>query len=263
MNEVLVADSIGKSFGERRILTAATLRATAGEVRVLFGRNGIGKSTLMKIAVGRDQPDNGIVRFAGRARLSVSLPLLAREGLFYLADEELFASGFTLRRQLTFLRDAFAGGAVEQAAERTGVSHVLDHAPYEVSGGERRRAELAAILVRQPTCLVADEPYRGVGPKDAEVLSAIFRELAATGCAVVLSGHEIHTLMAVADHVTWCTSGTTYELGAPREAQQHEQFRREYLGPRLHQSQHSTRAPALGVGAPWRLVRAGPAASIT
>ncbi len=230
---MLVADSIAKSFGERRILTAATLRATAGEVRVLFGRNGIGKSTLMKIAVGRDQPDGGSVRFAGRARISVSLPVLAREGLFYLADEELFASAYTLRRQLSFLRDAFAGGTVESAAARTGVSHVLDRLPHELSGGERRRAELAAILVRQPTCLVADEPYRGIAPKDAEVLSSLFRELAASGCAVVLSGHEIHTLLDVADHVTWCTAGTTYELGPPREAEKHEQFRREYLGPRL------------------------------
>ncbi|MBW7932764.1 MAG: ATP-binding cassette domain-containing protein [Gemmatimonadaceae bacterium] len=234
VKERLVADSIAKSFGERRILSSATLRAVAGEVRVLFGRNGIGKSTLMRIAVGRDQPDSGIVRFAGRARLSVSLPALAREGLFYLADEDLFSSGYTLRRQLSFLQNTFSGGSVESAAERVGVSHALDQAPHAMSGGERRRAELAAILVRQPTCLVADEPYRGIGPRDAEMLSSIFRELAAKGCAVVLSGHEIHTLLDVADHVTWCTAGTTYELGSPREARAHERFRQEYLGPRLH-----------------------------
>lgn len=232
VTEMLVADSIAKSFGERRILSAATLRAVAGEVRVLFGRNGIGKSTLMKVAVGRAQPDSGIVRFAGRARLTVSLPELAREGLFYLADEPLFSSAYPIRRQLQFLRDAFAGSAVEAAAERAGVTRVLDQRPHELSGGELRRAELAAILVRQPTCLVADEPYRGISPKDAAVLSSIFRELAAKGCAVVLSGHEVHTLLDVADHVTWCTAGTTHELGPPADARTHESFRREYLGPR-------------------------------
>lgn len=230
---LLVADSIAKSFGERRVLAAATLRVIAGEVRVLFGRNGIGKSTLMKIAVGRVQPDSGVVHFAGRARLSVSLPALAREGLFYLADEDLFSSAYTLRRQLSFLSASFAGGTVESAAERTGVSHVLDLPPQEMSGGERRRAELAAILVRQPICLVADEPYRGVGPKDAEVLSSIFREVAGSGCAVMISGHEVHTLLDVADHITWCTAGTTYELGSPRDAQRHEQFSLEYLCPRM------------------------------
>ncbi|MDQ8154109.1 MAG: ATP-binding cassette domain-containing protein, partial [Gemmatimonadota bacterium] len=110
---MLIADSISKAYGDRRILTAATLRAVAGQVRVLFGRNGIGKSTLIKVAVGRIEPDNGIVRFNGEARLSVQLPALAREGLFYLADEELFSSAFTVRRQLEFLRAAYRGCAVE------------------------------------------------------------------------------------------------------------------------------------------------------
>ncbi len=229
---MLVADSIAKSFGERRILSSATLRVVAGQVGVLFGRNGIGKSTLMRIAAGRIQPDSGIVRFAGRARLTVHLPQLAREGLFYLADEDFFSSSFSVRRQLEFLRAEFNGTAVDEAAERAGVSHVLDQRTHEVSGGERRRAELAAVLVRRPACLLADEPFRGIGPKDAEVLASIFRELAASGCAVLVSGHEVHTLLDVAEHVTWCTAGTTYELGTPGQAKQHEAFRREYLGLR-------------------------------
>jgi ABC-type multidrug transport system ATPase subunit len=234
VGELLVADSIAMTFGERRILTAASLRAVAGQVRVLFGRNGIGKSTLMKVAVGRVQPDSGIVRFAGRARLRASLPELAREGLFYLADQDLFSSAFTVRRQLEFLRKTFAGGDVESAAQRAGVADVLDQRTHELSGGERRRTELVAALVRRPSCLVADEPYRGIGPKDAAALSSIFRDLAAAGCAVVLSGHETHTLLDVADHVTWCTAGTTYELGPSADARRHERFRAEYLGPRMN-----------------------------
>lgn len=229
---MLVADCIAKAYGERRILTAATLRAVPGQVRVMFGRNGVGKSTLIKVAVGRIEADNGVVHFNGRARLSVRLAQLAREGLFYLADEDLFSSAFTLRQQLEFIRRAFDGCLVEDAAHRTGVSHVLDQRPYELSGGEQRRAELAAAIVRRPVCLVADEPYRGIAPTDAEALSGVFRELASDGCAVVLSGHEVHTLLDVADHITWCTDGTTYELGGPASARGHERFVREYLGPR-------------------------------
>lgn len=228
---LLIADSIVKSFGTRRVLTAASLRAVPGEVRVIFGRNGIGKSTLMKIAVGRTQADSGVVFYDGRARLKARRAALAREGLFYLADEPLFSTAFTVREQLRFVRDAFDGGSVVDAAERVGIAHALDRRPFALSGGECRRAELAAVLVRAPRCLVADEPYRGIAPKDAEELSSIFRELAATGCAVVLSGHEVHTLLDVADHVTWCESGTTQELGSPAHARAHEQFQREYLGP--------------------------------
>ncbi len=229
---LLVADSIAKSFGERQVLSAATLRAVPGQVRVLFGRNGIGKSTLMKIAVGLIQPDSGIVRYAGRALLRSTLASLARGGLFYLADDDLFSPAFSVRRQLGFLSARFDGVPVEAAAERTGVGHVIDQRPYLLSGGERRRAELAAVLVRQPKCLIADEPYRGISPRDAEELSAIFRELAAGGCAVIISGHEVHTLLDVADHITWCTSGTTYEIGTSEQARAHEALRREYLGPR-------------------------------
>jgi lipopolysaccharide export system ATP-binding protein len=228
---LLVADSIVKSFGTRRVLTSASLRAVPGEVRVIFGRNGIGKSTLMKIAVGRVQPDSGVVFYDGRARLRVTQAALAREGLFYLADEPLFSSAFTIRQQLSFVRDAFDGGSVDEAAERVGVAHALDRRPFALSAGECRRAELAAVLVRSPRCLVADEPYRGIAPKDAEELSLIFRELAASGCAVVLSGHEVHTLLDVADHITWCEAGTTQELGGPAQARNHDQFRREYFGP--------------------------------
>ena len=172
------------------------------------------------------------MRFNGRARLSVQLAALAREGLFYLADEDLFSDAFTVREQLEFIRATFRGRRVEDAATRTGVAHVLDQRAHELSGGERRRAELTAVLVRQPTCLIADESYRGISPADAELLSSVFRELASEGCAVVLSGHEVHTLLDVADHITWCTDGTTYELGPPAAAVEHERFVREYLGPR-------------------------------
>jgi ABC-type lipopolysaccharide export system ATPase subunit len=81
--------------------------------------------------------------------------------------------------------------------------------------------------------LIADEPYRGIAPVDHERLTGLFRALAADGCAVVVTGHEVSSLLGAADHVTWCTSGTTYELGPPDQACAHDGFRREYLGPRF------------------------------
>jgi ABC-type lipopolysaccharide export system ATPase subunit len=111
------------------------------------------------------------------------------------------------------------------------VRELLGRRPSALSGGERRRADLAAVLVRRPRCLVADEPYRGIAPLDAELLTSAFRGLAAGGCAVVLTGHDAPTLLAAADHVTWCVSGTTYELGTPAAATAQDRFRREYLGP--------------------------------
>jgi ABC-type multidrug transport system ATPase subunit len=230
MNPLLVADCVSKSFRGRRILSASSLRAVPGELRVLLGRNGAGKSTLMKIAAGWMQPDSGSVRFGGTAYLATRLPELAEDGLFYVPDYDLFSSAFTVRTQLEMFRRQFDGGDIEAAAEAMGLVAKLDWRPSDLSGGERRRAEIAAILVRRPRCVLADEPFRGIAPKDAEDMTRVLKDLAAAGMAVVVTGHEVPTLLAAADHVTWCTAGTTYELGPPATAVLHESFRREYLG---------------------------------
>lgn len=237
MTPILTADSVTKSFGGRRVLSSATLRAVPGELRVLFGRNGIGKSTLLKIAAGWIAPDSGTVHFAGRAYLSARLDVLARDGLFYLPDHDLLSNAFTVRGQLEMIRRQFGGADVAEAAETLGIAAQLEKRPVQLSGGELRRAELASVLVRRPRCLLADEPYRGIAPKDAEDLTATFRGLARAGVAVVITGHEVPTLLDAADHVSWCTSGTTYELGPPSVATAHEAFRREYLGAWYHAGQ--------------------------
>ena len=234
MNPILAAECVAKTFAGRRVLSSASLRAVPGELRVLMGRNGIGKSTLLKIGAGCIAPDSGHIRFGGRAYLSVSLRKLAAEGLFYLPDHDLLSTAFTVRHQLEMIRRQFNGGDTAEAAGLMGIAGHLDKRPFELSGGERRRAELAAVFVRRPLCLLADEPYRGVAPKDAEDLTKAFSSLAADGVAVVITGHEVPTLLDAADHVTWCTSGTTYELGPPQIAARNESFRREYLGSWFH-----------------------------
>jgi lipopolysaccharide export system ATP-binding protein len=230
MTPRLIADCVSKTFGERRVLSAGSLRAMSGELRALLGRNGAGKSTLLKIAAGWIQPDGGQVTFDGRVYQNPKLPTLAAQGLFYLPDHDLFSSAYSVRSQLEMFRRQFDGGDVDAAAESAGIAGRIDARPYDLSGGERRRAEIAAILVRRPTCLLADEPYRGIAPRDAEDMTRLFRELASAGTAVVITGHEVPTLLAAADHVTWCTSGTTHELGPPATAVTNDAFRREYLG---------------------------------
>jgi ABC-type multidrug transport system ATPase subunit len=227
---ILCADCVGKSFDGKRVLTAATLRAEPGQVRVLFGRNGSGKSTLMRIAAGLMQPDTGTVHFNGQPLETARLHRLGPAGVFYLPDHDLLSPRFTLRAQLDMFVRRFARGATADAARLAGLTERLDQYPHQLSGGETRRAELALALVRDPMCLLADEPFRGVAPLDAEILARVFRALADRGCAVVFTGHEVETLLAVADHVVWCTDGTTYELGSPSAARHHARFCDLYLG---------------------------------
>lgn len=227
--QILVADSIGKSFRGRRILNSGTLRASSGEIRVVFGRNGIGKSTLVKIAAGVVAADTGIVRLNDVTILKPTLASMARAGVFYLPDHDLLSGNFPLGQQLEFFEQRYGERSVTEAAGIANVGHLLSRKPHTLSGGELRRAELAAALTRRPQCLLADEPYRGIAPIDHEALSNIFRAMATDGCAVVVTGHEVPSLMELATHITWCTSGTTYELGTPDAARNHEQFVRDYL----------------------------------
>lgn len=230
MTPILRVECVAKSFAGRSVLSSASLRAVSGEVRVVFGRNGVGKSTLLKIAAGRVSPDGGAVHFGEHSFLSARFPRLAALGLFYLPDADLLSPAFTVRQQLEMFRRQHNGGAVDAAAAQLDIQSQLDLRPHALSGGERRRAELAAVIVRRPSCLLADEPYRGLAPHDAAKLTSTFRALAADGVAVLITGHEVPTLLDAADHISWCTSGTTYELGPPTIAMQHEQFRREYFG---------------------------------
>lgn len=227
----LVADCVSKSFNGRRVLSSASLRAVSGEVRVLLGRSGEGKSTLLRIAMGWLEPDSGVVQSDGEGFLRVRPAMLAARGVYYLPDSGALSTALTLQAQLAMLAQRYPGGdAPLEALARLSVERFASARPHRLSGGERRRAEVAAVFVRRPRVLLADEPLRGIVPIDQERILAAFRELAAEGCAVVVTGHDVEALLDGADHVTWCTSGTTYELGAPAVARAHDRFRRDYLG---------------------------------
>ena len=231
MTTVLQADSIGKRFGRRQVLSAATLSAGAGHVVALLGRNGSGKSTLLKIAAGWLRADWGIVIYRGERLMHPRLWQLARRGLFYLPEHPLLSPAFTLRRHLDAVAYHVSGASVGEAVELLGLDQLLGRRPRAFSGGERRRAALAIALACRPACLLADEPFLRIAPRDAETLDAAFRALASAGCAVVVTGHETPLVLDLADEVVWLTAGTTHPLGPPRSALANEAFREDYLGP--------------------------------
>ena len=228
---LLVAESIGKTFGTRRVLNSASLWVRSGVITVVVGRNGEGKSTLLKIAAGVLRPDFGTVRYReehfGRARLAN----LASKGVFFLPEHPLLCTSFTVRDHLMMIQRRFGGGgAADTAVESRDIGELLDRSPKTLSLGERRRADIALAVARRPDCLLADEPFLRITPKDAEAVADVFRALATAGCAIALTGHEVPMLFDVADEVSWMTAGTTHPLGSPDNAREHHQFGREYLG---------------------------------
>lgn len=231
MTLVLRADTIGKSFGRQAVLRAATLRATAGQVVYLVGRNGCGKTTLLRIAAGVIPADHGEVTYIGEALLRPRWHAMARRGFCYLPDRELLSPVRTVRWHLQAIVRQFRLPGYDAAVEACVLAPLLDERCGALSSGERRRVEVATAVARGPSCLLADEPYRNIDPADRTIIAHALRALAATGCAVVVTGHEIEELFAMADSLAWCTDGTTYELGSPAEALTHWRFVQEYVGP--------------------------------
>jgi ABC-type multidrug transport system ATPase subunit len=228
---VFVVDSAAVTFGRLEVLRAASLWAHGGRLTAVFGRNGCGKTTLLRVAAGVLRAERGTIHFAGRVWRRPRLHRLAAAGLFYLPQDGLLARTRTLRSHFERLAWRFPGADIDGAIMLLGLEPLLDRGPLALSGGERRRAEMGLALARRPQCLLADEPFNGLAPIDAERIAAALRALAGQGCAVVATGHEVPLLMASADEVVWMVAGTTHALGTPAAAAASDQFRREYLGP--------------------------------
>ena len=230
---ILEADGLGKRFGREVVLKAASFTATEGTITALMGRNGAGKTTMFRIAVGRLRPDYGRVAYRGRYLPRPSLARLAPEGLLYITQRSALTPLISVQGHLdAFARTYNGQDRLARAVEELRLGWVLDRRPATLSGGEKQRASLALALVRDPACLLMDEPFAGVAPLDRPLIARGLQRLKEGGAAVVITGHDVDDLFDVSDEVIWVTAGTTHWLGDPHQAAAHHQFRQEYLGPR-------------------------------
>ncbi|HMV31915.1 MAG TPA: ATP-binding cassette domain-containing protein [Gemmatimonadales bacterium] len=229
---VLVLDSIGKSYGHRAVLRSAYFQAVPGQLHGLLGRNGSGKTTLLHLAAGLSTPDHGLIRFGGEVVESGGLAGRAARGMFFWpVARPLFSAAMRVDDVFRGARERWPAEAWQPIVQRLHLRELLPKRGAALSGGEAQRCHLALAMLRRPTCLLADEPFRGVAPTDADLMTACLRELARDGAAIVLTGHELGTMLETVEDITWVTGGTTRYLGPTREACTDEAFRREYLGP--------------------------------
>jgi len=229
MPRAFLIDSVWKAFGERAVLKGATVWAEPGRVTLLLGGNGSGKSTLLRCATGLVRADRGLVLVDGRP-VPPRLDRLAREGVFLWPDTDLLSRRRTVGWHLDALRRSTGRDAPAEAREAC--APFLDRLPDELSGGERRRCELAMARAAHPRVLLADEPLMGIAPIARDDVCRALRSLADTGTAVLVTGHEVEDLLALADEVVWITAGTTHGLGSAMEARGNWAFRKEYLAGR-------------------------------
>lgn len=231
----LQAEMVFKKFGNREILKSVFFRAEPGKVTALLGPNGCGKSTLFKLIAGVLRADGGQFQVGTQRIFKPRLHRLARLGLFYLPQEPLLMRDVLVKTQL----NAFAGNAHFDPDQIAGLdlASSMNCRPGSLSGGERKRCDLAAAFLRRPRFLLMDEPFTGISPTDAEKISAVLRQMADGGCVIVITDHTVEWVLDLSDALWLLNDGTCRFLGDRIKACADKDFVRSYLGSRAKRYQ--------------------------
>ena len=221
---VLEVDGVSLAFAGRRILDGVSFKIERGEFTGLIGSNGVGKTTLLRIILGLQRPDSGVVRVGGgddarRGRalgyvpqkvvLDPDVPVRARDLVALGLDAERFGFGRRSKEQKAM---------VESVLRDVDAEHIAERRVGTLSGGEQQRVLIAHALISRPTLLLLDEPLANLDPKSAqEIVTLLHRVATEHGVAILLSAHEMNALLPVMDRIVYVTggraaSGTTEEV---------------------------------------------------
>jgi lipopolysaccharide export system ATP-binding protein len=233
----LVADSLSKSYRGRQVVRGLSLEIRTGEVVGLLGPNGAGKTTAFYMIVGLVAADAGRIRLDERDLTAMGLDQRARLGLGYLPQEasvfrRLSAADNVMA--ILELRDDLDRAAralrLEELLEQLHITHVRDTAGQALSGGERRRVEIARALAAEPRFMLLDEPFAGVDPLSVADIQQIICDLAARGIGVLITDHNVRETLGVCSRAYIVDRGTVIASGSAEQVLANPQVREVYLG---------------------------------
>ena len=232
----LQAVELSKSYKGRKVVDDVEVEIGQGEVVGLLGPNGAGKTTTFYMIVGLARPDSGRVLLNGEEITDLPMYLRARSGISYLpqepsvfrqlsSEENLLAVLETLPLTPEQQRDR-----LEELLVQMGLETVRQSKAYTLSGGERRRLEIARSLTLQPSFILLDEPFSGIDPLTVKDLQEIIRDLSRSGIGVLITDHNVRETLTVTDRAYILRNGKIFRKGRPDELSNDPEVRRVYLG---------------------------------
>jgi lipopolysaccharide export system ATP-binding protein len=235
----LHAKGLSKSFRGRRVVDDVSFSVEPGEVVGLLGPNGAGKTTSFHCVVGLLVPDSGAVRLGDRDLSGLPLHERARMGIGYLPQEPSIFRKLTVRQNFLLVLEGFSLSRAEQEAKvdelltEFDLLRVADARGETLSGGERRRAEVARSLLAEPAFMLFDEPFAGVDPIAVHDLQRLIHKLRERGLGILITDHAVRETLGICDRAVLLVDGKLLESGTPAEIAASERARAVYLGERF------------------------------
>ena len=232
----LQAVELSKSYKGRKVVDDVELEIGQGEVVGLLGPNGAGKTTTFYIIVGLARPDSGRVLLNGDEITDLPMYLRARSGISYLPQEPSVFRQLTSEENLLTVLETLPltpeqqRDRLEELLVQMGLETVRQSKAYTLSGGERRRLEIARSLTLQPSFILLDEPFSGIDPLTVKDLQEIIRDLSRSGIGVLITDHNVRETLTVTDRAYILRNGKIFRKGRPDELSNDPEVRRVYLG---------------------------------
>ncbi len=238
--EGLVIDRLVKSFGDRQVVRGVSLRLRRGEVAGLLGPNGAGKTTCFYMVTGLIPVDEGTIHLDGRDITALPMYQRARMGVGYLPQEASIFRGMTVEENVLAvveMREKEPSRAREMTQallDELRISHLKSAPAVSLSGGERRRVEIARALASEPSFMLLDEPFAGIDPLAIADIREVIGYLKGRGIGILITDHNVRETLDIIDRASIIHAGEVLFEGAPQEIVDNPDVRRVYLGDRFN-----------------------------
>ena len=238
---LLKVRSLVKSYGRRRVVDGVDFEVYPGEIVGLLGPNGAGKTTTFRMVCGMIDPDAGRVTLAGQDVTNWPMYRRAKDGgMGYLAQESSVFRKLSVQKNLLGVMELLGmnrkvrSRRAEQLMEQFGIAHLRRSKAMSLSGGERRRLEIARALVSDPQIILLDEPFTGIDPVTIDSIQQIIRDLRDRGISILITDHQVRETLEITDRSYVIRGGQVLCHGRPREVLSHPEARKHYFGEGMH-----------------------------